>query len=78
MSYDPPASTPIPADIERPDKILAGLTARQVAILATAAVIIWAAFEATRRLVAPPVFAVLAAPGRGRGGSPGDRGSGTG
>jgi len=62
VSYDPPASTPIPADIERPDKILAGLTARQVAILATAAVIIWAAFEATRRLVAPPVFAVLAAP----------------
>ena len=62
MSYDPPASTPIPADIERPDKMVAGLTARQVAILATAAVIIWAAFEATRRLVAPPVFAVLAAP----------------
>ena len=62
MSYDPPASTPIPADIERPDQILAGLTARQVAILATAAVIIWAAFAATRRLVAPPVFAVLAAP----------------
>ena len=62
MSYDPPASTPIPADIERPDKILAGLTARQVAILTTAAVIIWAGFEATRRLVAPPVFAVLAAP----------------
>ena len=62
MSYDPPASTPIPADIERPDKILAGLTARQVAILVAAAVIIWAAFEATRRLLAPPVFAVLAAP----------------
>jgi len=62
VSCHPPASTPIPADIERPDKILAGLTARQVAILATAAVIIWAAFEATRRLVAPPVFAVLAAP----------------
>jgi hypothetical protein len=62
VSYAPPASTPIPADIERPDKILAGLTARQVAILATAAVVIWAGFEATRRLVAPPVFAVLAAP----------------
>ena len=62
MSYDPPASTPIPADIERPDKILAGLTARQVAILATATVIIWAAFQATRHLVAPPAFAVLAAP----------------
>jgi hypothetical protein len=63
VSDDPPASTPIPADIERPDKILAGLTARQVAILATAAVIIWAASEATRHLVAPPVLAVLAAPG---------------
>jgi PrgI family protein len=62
VSYDPPASTPIPADIERPDKILAGLTARQVAILTTATVIIWAGFEATRRLVALPVFAVMAAP----------------
>ena len=62
MSDDPPASTPIPADIERPDKILAGLTARQAAILTVAAVIIWAAFEATRRLVTLPVFAVLAAP----------------
>jgi hypothetical protein len=62
VSYDPPASTPIPADIERPDKILAGLTARQVAILTTAAVIIWAGFEATHRLVALPVFAVMAAP----------------
>jgi PrgI family protein len=62
VSYDPSASTPIPADIERPDKILAGLTARQVAILTTATVILWAGFEATHRLVALPVFAVLAAP----------------
>jgi hypothetical protein len=62
VSYDPSASTPIPADIERPDKILAGLTARQVAILTTATVIIWAGFEAIHRLVALPVFAVLAAP----------------
>jgi hypothetical protein len=62
VSDDPPASTPIPADIDRPDKILAGLTARQAAILTTAAVLIWAAFEATRRLVTLPVFAVLAAP----------------
>ena len=65
--YDPPASTPIPADIKRPDKILAGLTARQVqAVLTVAAVIIWAGFEATRRLVPLPVFAVLAAPGAWR------------
>ena len=62
MSYDPPASTPIPANIERPDKILAGLTARQAAIFTVAALLLWAAFDATRHLVAPPVFAVLAAP----------------
>ena len=42
MSYDLPDPVPIPADVERPDKILAGLTARQVAIAAVAAVIIWA------------------------------------
>jgi len=62
MSYDLPGSTPIPADVELPDKILAGLTARQVAIITVAAVIIWAGFEATRRLVPLPVFAAMAAP----------------
>ena len=62
MSYDLPASTPIPADIELPDKILAGLTARQVAIITAAAVIIWAGFEATRHLMPLPVFAAMAAP----------------
>src|SRR5271170_1392412 len=36
MSYDTPGPVPIPADVERPDKILAGLTARQVAIAALA------------------------------------------
>jgi hypothetical protein len=53
---------PIPADVERPDQILAGLTARQVAIAAVAAVIIWAGFEATRHVMPLPAFAVLAAP----------------
>ena len=47
MSYEVPDSVPIPADVERPDKILAGLTARQVAIAAVAAVIIWAGFQAS-------------------------------
>ena len=42
MSYEVPDPVPIPADVEMPDKILAGLTARQVAIAAVAAVIIWA------------------------------------
>ena len=62
MSYDPPASIPIPADIERPDKILAGLTARQAAIASVATLIIWVAFEATRRVLPVGVFAALAAP----------------
>ena len=43
VSDDVPGSVPVPSDVERPDKILAGLTARQVAIAAVAAVIIPAA-----------------------------------
>jgi len=62
VSYDVSDPVPIPADIDRPDKILAGLTARQVAIAATAAVIIWAGFEATRHVLPLPAFAVLATP----------------
>ena len=46
----------IPADFERPDKILAGLTARQLAILAVAAVVVWALYAATRRVL--PVVAI--------------------
>jgi PrgI family protein len=45
-----------------PDKILAGLTARQVAIAAAAVVIVWAGFRAARHVMPLPVFAVLAAP----------------
>jgi hypothetical protein len=62
MSYEVPEPVPIPADIDLPDKIVAGLTARQAAILAVAAVIVWAAFQATRHLIAPMVFAIAAAP----------------
>jgi hypothetical protein len=53
---------PIPADVERPDKILAGLTARQAVIAVIAVVIIWAWFEATRHVLPLPAFAVLASP----------------
>ena len=62
MSYEVPGSVPIPSDVERPDKILAGLTARQVAIAAVAAVIIWAGFQATRHVMPLPAFAALASP----------------
>ena len=62
MSDEVPGSVPIPSDVERPDKILAGLTARQAAIAAVAAVIIWAGLQATRHVLPLPAFAALAAP----------------
>ena len=62
MSYDIPESVPVPANVDMPDKVLAGLTARQVAIAAVAAVIIWAGFQATRHVMPLPAFAALASP----------------
>jgi len=62
VSYDVSDPVPIPADIEIPDKILAGLTARQVAIAAAAAVIIWTGWVAARHVMPLPAFAALAAP----------------
>ena len=52
----------IPADIEREDRILAGLTARQVAILVAAGAVLWMVYMATRHLMALPVFAAIAFP----------------
>ena len=52
----------IPADVGRPDKLLAGLTARQLAILAVAGVALWATYLATRHLVPVVGFAALAVP----------------
>ncbi len=52
----------IPADFERPDKLLAGLTARQLAILSVAAVALWAGYAATRRLVPAAAYGALALP----------------
>src|ERR1700722_19207998 len=62
MSYEVPEPVSVPSDVERPDKILAGLTTRQVAIATVAAVIIWAGFEATRHVMPLPAFAALASP----------------
>ena len=42
--------------------MLAGLTARQLAILATSAVVLWAIYTATRRLVPLPIFGIVAFP----------------
>jgi hypothetical protein len=62
VSDDVSDPVPIPADIDRPDKIVAGLTARQAAIAAAAAVIVWAGWVAARHVLPLPGFAVLAAP----------------
>ena len=56
-----------------PDKVLAGLTARQVAIAATAAAVLWLALMAARHVMPLPVFAALAAPAAARGCRAGDR-----
>ena len=55
-SHEQPMSVKIPADVDQPDKILYGLTARQLAILGgTAAVVLWVLL--TFQAVAP--FPVL-------------------
>jgi hypothetical protein len=64
----------IPADVEAPDKLIYGLTARQVAILATAAVACYLVWKATAGMVPPqlaaagmvPVLAVAAGVALGR------------
>lgn len=52
----------IPADVERDDRILAGLTARQLALLAIPGVGLWAGYLASRSVVPLPVFAAVATP----------------
>jgi hypothetical protein len=46
----------MPADVDAPDKILYGLTFRQLAILAVAAVVFYAAWRGLHRLVPVPVL----------------------
>jgi hypothetical protein len=52
----------IPADVEREDRLLANLTARQLAILGLGGIVLWAAYDATRHLVPVAVFGAVAAP----------------
>jgi hypothetical protein len=52
----------IPADVDRPDRILAGLTARQLAILAVGALVLWAGYTATRHLIPLPAYGAAALP----------------
>jgi hypothetical protein len=52
----------IPADLDRPDRILGGLTARQLAILAAGGVAAWTLVRLLEPLAGLPAAAVLAAP----------------
>lgn len=52
----------IPADVDREDRVLAGLSGRQVAILGGAALALWAIYVATRGHLPAIAFGALAAP----------------
>ena len=52
----------IPADTDRPDRLLAGLTARQLVLLAVPAVALWVAWAALHRHVPLVVFCAAAVP----------------
>ena len=65
MRNNEPDTTPrarIPADVDTPDKIVYGLTARQLAILAVAGVIGYGLFKAVGHLLPPPVLIAVLIP----------------
>ncbi|GAA3782704.1 hypothetical protein GCM10022225_83750 [Plantactinospora mayteni] len=61
-SYDEPYRARIPADVDTPDKIVYGLTARQLAILAVAGVIGYGIFRAVGDLLPQPVLIAILTP----------------
>lgn len=52
----------VPADIDMADRIFAGLTLRQLAILGADALLLWVLFFALGRHVPPPLFGAIAVP----------------
>ncbi|WP_223839146.1 PrgI family protein [Nocardiopsis deserti] len=52
----------MPADVEREDKILAGLTARQLVIIGIPGIGLWAAYSVLGPLVSPLVVVLVAVP----------------
>lgn len=59
---DAPYATRIPADISRPDQLLGPFTARQSAVLAAAALVLYCGWWATRPFMAPLTYAALVVP----------------
>ena len=52
----------VPADVDRPDPVLGPLTARQLAILGNAGLLLSGLYTVTRTLVPLPVFLIVAVP----------------
>jgi len=52
----------IPADIDRPDRLVAGLTGRQLIILAGTAMLLYLGWSAARTVLPLPVFLLVAVP----------------
>jgi hypothetical protein len=52
----------IPADVDRPDRVLGPLTARQLTILGVAGIVLYALYTATRAFLPLPVFLIVAIP----------------
>jgi PrgI family protein len=52
----------VPAETDRPDPILAGLTAKQLVVLGAVAALLWAAYSATRAVVPPLAALAVAVP----------------
>ena len=59
---DEPYVARVPADIDAPDRVLYGLTVRQVAILAATAALLWAAYRLLTPLVGPAAVGIAAVP----------------
>lgn len=58
----PPPQARVPADVERPDTIMFGLTLRQLFILAATGLTLYAAWAATATVLPPLVFLIVAIP----------------
>lgn len=55
-------ATRVPADISRPDRILGPFTAQQTAVIAAAAVVLYAGYWAARPFMAPVAYVALVVP----------------
>ncbi|MCI2420055.1 PrgI family protein [Saccharopolyspora sp. K220] len=55
-------SVRIPADVDREDRILAGFTARQVAVMAVTGLLLYAGWQATRAVIPTVAYVFVAVP----------------